>query len=118
MPHRGRRTLAQASAAKDANVLTKIDGVTGTGQSKALKAFSARSDLGQYGDNALLLFSLELRLGIEDVHGVAASALTDGRKCKSCDLVYVDRDGGRVVVAQAIPRASSSRLRRLGKQPT
>ncbi|MGI9091414.1 MAG: AIPR family protein [Gemmatimonadaceae bacterium] len=71
-----------------------------TTESKALSAFEARSDLEGYGSNALLLFALQLRWGIADIEGVAATALTDHANDKKCDLVYVDRDAGRVVVAQ------------------
>ena len=69
--------------------------------SKVLAAFAARDDLSDYGDNGLLLFSLQLRHGVEDIQGVAATALTDGANDKKCDLVYVDRGAGRVIVAQA-----------------
>jgi hypothetical protein len=67
---------------------------------KGMTAFEARSDLATYGPNALLLFALQLRWGLADIHGVAAVALTDAANDKKCDLVYVDRDGGRIVVAQ------------------
>lgn len=67
---------------------------------KALTAFAGRSDLEPYGSNALLLFALQLRFALTDIDGVAAVALTDAANDKKCDLVYVDRDGGRVVVAQ------------------
>jgi hypothetical protein len=69
-------------------------------QSKALAAYDARDDLTSFGSNGLLLFALQLRHGVEDIEGVAASALTDGANDKKCDLVYVDRGNGRVVVAQ------------------
>jgi hypothetical protein len=69
-------------------------------ESKALAAFEARTDLEEYGSNALLLFALQLRWGIADIDGVASTALTDHSNDKKCDLVYVDRDAGRVVVAQ------------------
>jgi len=68
---------------------------------KALAAFAARDDLTAYGSNGLLLFTLQLRHGIQDVDSVAATALTDGSNDKKCDLVYVDRDNERVIVAQA-----------------
>lgn len=71
-----------------------------TSTSKALEAFQARTDLAEYGSNALLLFALQLRWGIADIDGVAATALTDHANDKKCDLVYVDRDAGRIVVAQ------------------
>jgi AIPR protein len=69
-------------------------------ESKALTAYAARDDLANYGSNGLLLFSLQLRYGVEDIDGVAANALTDGADDKKCDLVYVDRGAGRVIVAQ------------------
>lgn len=67
---------------------------------KALTAFAARDDLAEYGSNALLLFALQLRHGIEDIGSVASVALTDGANDKKCDLVYVDRGAARVIVAQ------------------
>jgi hypothetical protein len=69
-------------------------------QSPALTAFAARDDLADYGSNGLLLFALELRTGVEDIVGVAATTLTDHANDKKCDLVYVDRDDGRIIVAQ------------------
>jgi hypothetical protein len=72
-----------------------------TTESKALAAFKGRTDLEQYGSNPLLLFALQLRWGIADIDGVASTALTDHSNDKKCDLVYVDRDAGRVVVAQS-----------------
>lgn len=68
--------------------------------SKGLAAFAARDDLAEYGSNALLLFTLQLRHGIEDIESVASAALTDGSNDKKCDLVYVDRGAARVIVAQ------------------
>jgi hypothetical protein len=65
-------------------------------------AFAARQDLQKYGNNALLLFALELRFNIPDIHTEAADALVDGPDDKKCDLVYVDSDeGGYAIVAQA-----------------
>jgi hypothetical protein len=70
------------------------------GANKALAKFETRSDLQAYGSNALLLFALQLRWGMTDIEGVAAEALTDASNDKKCDLVYVDRENGRVVVGQ------------------
>ncbi|MFD8596183.1 AIPR family protein [Kitasatospora sp. NPDC059646] len=64
-------------------------------------AFAGRDDLQAYGDNGLILFALQLSLGIDDIHSVAATALTDGNNDKKCDLVYVDLDRERVIVGQA-----------------
>lgn len=54
-----------------------------------------------YGDNSLLLYALQLRYDIEDIISVASDALTDGSDDKKCDLIYIDRDSGFAVVAQA-----------------
>lgn len=62
--------------------------------------FTSRDDLTQYGSNALLLFALELRFGIEDIHTVAIDSLTDGSDDKKCDLIYVDPDESLAVIAQ------------------
>lgn len=66
----------------------------------SLTALTSRSDLSHYGNNAHLLFALELRYQIEDIHTIAADVLTDGYDDKKCDLVYIDPDAGYVVVAQ------------------
>ena len=80
-----------------------------TQPNKALTALGARSDLLEYGSNALLLYALQLRWGITDIEGVAAVALTDSANDKKCDLVFVDRDNGRVVVAQGYFSVGSAR---------
>ena len=41
-------------------------------------ALVARDDLAQYGDNAVGLFALAIRFALDDVHTVAAEAITDG----------------------------------------
>src|SRR5690242_19446654 len=78
-------------------------------QSKALAAYEAREELTAYGSNGLLLFALQLRHGVPDVETVAATALTDGGNDKKCDLVYVDRGNGRVVVAQGYFSSDASK---------
>ena len=63
--------------------------------------FQARSDLtAQYGNNALLLYALQLRFEISDITAVASDALTDCGRDKKCDLIYVDQEMGVAVVAQ------------------
>ncbi|MDD5154504.1 MAG: AIPR family protein [Desulfovibrionales bacterium] len=64
------------------------------------QAFQSRSDLAQYGSNALGLFALGLKFGLEDLDTVAADALTDGNDDKKCDIVYIDPDEGHAVLAQ------------------
>jgi hypothetical protein len=63
-------------------------------------ALQARTDLEKYGDNALLLFTLQLRFEIEDIDAVATNSLTDGSNDKKCDLVYVDTESQIAVIAQ------------------
>jgi len=62
--------------------------------------FSARTDLSKYNDNALLLYTLQLRFGIEDIDEVATDSLVDGSDDKKTDLVYIDGDTGEAVIAQ------------------
>jgi hypothetical protein len=63
-------------------------------------AFAARGDLDRYGENAIGLFALALRFGLEDLETVAAESLTAGNDDKKVDFVYIDRDEGVAVVAQ------------------
>lgn len=63
-------------------------------------ALAERNDLDIYASNKRLLFALQLDYEIEDVHAVAQDALTDGGDDKACDLVYVDRDVGEIVIGQ------------------
>ena len=71
-------------------------------QDPAEAALAARTDLEKYGTNARLLFIAQLRFGIDDIDSFAATCLTDGSNDKKCDLVYVSRELGRVVVAQSV----------------
>ena len=64
-------------------------------------AFQARADLKPYNENARLLFALELKFRLDDIHTAALNALTDDPDDKKCDLVYVDRSSALAVVAQA-----------------
>ncbi len=62
--------------------------------------FASREDLGKYGDNALLLYSLQIKYSIEDIHEVAADSLVDGSDDKKTDLIYIDSERQEAVVAQ------------------
>ncbi len=64
------------------------------------EAFRARTDLEKYGVDALLLFGLQLRFGIEDIDLVASTSLTEGGEDKKADLVYIDFENGQAVIAQ------------------
>lgn len=63
-------------------------------------AFENRDDLAAYGDNALLLFVAQMRLGFDDVDTFASNSLTDGSNDKKCDLVVVSADKQRIILAQ------------------
>jgi hypothetical protein len=77
-------------------------------ESSALSAYEMREDLSAYGSNGLLLFAVQLRLGIEDIESLAATSLTDGPNDKKCDLVFVDRGASRIVVAQSYQSATGT----------
>lgn len=64
------------------------------------EALRGRSELTRYGNNHVLLFALALHQGIDDIELVANDALTDGSNDKKCDLVYVNRESGKVIIAQ------------------
>jgi len=63
-------------------------------------AFSSREDLAQFGNDALLLFALQLKLSIEDILILASNSLTEGNDDKKADLVHIDAEEGYVVIAQ------------------
>lgn len=73
-------------------------------------ALQKRVDLDQYDSNKRLLFALQLAFDIEDVSAVAATALTDSSNDKACDLLYIDRDAGRVVLAQGYEAQNTAKL--------
>jgi len=66
-----------------------------------LKSLQARKDLEPFGSNAILLYALEMRFGIEDIVAEATSCLTDDPNDKKCDALYIDKDTGTAVIAQA-----------------
>jgi len=68
-------------------------------------ALAARTDLDVYGSDKRLLFALQLDYEVEDIHAVAEDALTDGGDDKACDLVFVDKERGDVIVAQSYEAA-------------
>jgi len=63
--------------------------------------FQSREDLKQYGKESLLLYALELRYNIDDIHTLAADSITDGSDDKKMDMVLIDEDNGRVIIAQS-----------------
>jgi len=71
--------------------------------------FKSRSDLAQFGNNALMLLALELRFGIDDIVSTAANSITDGDDDKKADLIYIDTEGEYAVIAQAYMSQDMSR---------
>lgn len=70
-------------------------------------ALGARTDLKRYGGNAIGLFALALRFGLEDLDTVASESLTDGKDDKKADLVHIDREEGVAIIAQTYMSAKS-----------
>jgi hypothetical protein len=62
--------------------------------------FQARTDLASFKQDALLLFALQLKFGIEDVTEIASTSLVDSPDDKKIDLVYIDSELGYAVIAQ------------------
>lgn len=63
--------------------------------------FSSRTELiEKYGDNALLLVAAEMRMGIEDLDSFALEYLTDGSNDKKCDLVCLNLEKDKLIIAQ------------------
>jgi hypothetical protein len=65
------------------------------------EAFHSRDDLSEFGADALLLFALQMRFGIEDILTIAENSLTEGSGDKKVDLVYIDSESEHAVIAQA-----------------
>jgi hypothetical protein len=58
-------------------------------------------ELSTYGPLALLLFTLQLYLNVEDLSEFAANSLTDGGNDKKLDLCHIDEEEGTIVIAQS-----------------
>ena len=67
-----------------------------------------RTELTAFGSNKLLLFALELYQDIDDIALVANDVLTDGPDDKKCDLVYLNPETGKVIIAQGYWATSES----------
>lgn len=63
--------------------------------------FASRDVLRQYGSNALMLYALQLKYGIDDIETVASDSLTDGSDDKKCDMIYINEEDGSAVIAQS-----------------
>ncbi|MDW5498947.1 AIPR family protein [Pseudomonas lundensis] len=63
-------------------------------------AYSALEDLSDYKDNALGLFSLGLRFGLDDLSSIGVDAVTDGSDDKKLDIVFINSEEEYAVVGQ------------------
>ncbi|MBN1367963.1 MAG: AIPR family protein [Dehalococcoidales bacterium] len=63
-------------------------------------AFISKDDLKPYGADSLLLFALQIRYPIEDISLVASNSLTEGGDDCKADLVYIDSESKRAIIAQ------------------
>jgi hypothetical protein len=79
------------------------------------EALASRTDLERYRDNKRLLFAVQLWLDVDDIHGLAAEALTDGGDDKASDLIYIDRDAGIILLAQGTEYRSLRSAARIDK---
>ena len=68
---------------------------------KALTAFAAETNLvDDFDYNALAVYALQLRFGIDDASELADSVV-DGTGDKKADIIYIDEESGTAVIVQA-----------------
>lgn len=63
-------------------------------------AYAALTDISEYKDNALGLFELGLKFGLDDLSSIVADAITDGADDKKLDLVYINTEEEFAVIGQ------------------
>jgi hypothetical protein len=63
-------------------------------------AYKTLDDLAVYKDNALGLFALGLRFGLDDLSSIGVDAVTDGSDDKKLDIVFINSEEEYVVIAQ------------------
>lgn len=64
-------------------------------------ALLARDDLTKFGDNAIALFALALKFGIDDLESTGTDAIVDGGNDKKNDVIFIDEEQKLAVVIQA-----------------
>jgi len=65
------------------------------------KNFEARTDLKQFGNNALLLYAFDLRFDIDDIESFASENVVENNDDKKCDLIYIDYEMKTAIVTQS-----------------
>ncbi|WP_241616821.1 AIPR family protein [Rosenbergiella epipactidis] len=63
-------------------------------------AYAAIEDLSDYKDNALGLFALGLRFGLDDLSSIGVDAVTDGSDDKKLDIIYINPEDEYAVIGQ------------------
>ncbi|PKF62013.1 hypothetical protein CW745_08490 [Psychromonas sp. psych-6C06] len=63
-------------------------------------AYEALTDLSEYSDNALGLFALGLKFGLDDLASIGADAITDGADDKKLDMVFINTEEEYAVIGQ------------------
>ena len=63
-------------------------------------AYKNLSDLAVYGDNALGIFAIGIKFGIDDYASAASDSITDGSGDKKCDVVYINKELRIAIIAQ------------------
>lgn len=53
-------------------------------------AYDGLEELSDYKDNALGLFALGLRFGLDDLSSIGVDAVTDGSDDKKLDIVFIN----------------------------
>lgn len=66
-----------------------------------ISTFNSRKDLEKYNSEAWALFALDLHFNIEDIHAVAAHCITDGKNDRKCDIIYINEEEQKAIIAQS-----------------
>jgi hypothetical protein len=74
---------------------------TSFNDSPFLKSLHQRADLDEYGNLSHVFYALEIFAGIEDIHIVAPEVITEGGEDENIDVLYVDREQGRIFAIQS-----------------
>jgi hypothetical protein len=63
-------------------------------------AYESLTELSEYNDNALGLFALGLKFGLDDLASIGVDAITDGSHDKKIDMVFINTEEQYAVVGQ------------------
>jgi hypothetical protein len=63
-------------------------------------AYESLTELFEYNDNALGLFALGLKFGLDDLASIGVDAITDGSHDKKIDMVFINTEEQYAVVGQ------------------